>query len=156
MACFVRQDILNEPQIDAMNDAAEPDVSPFPVEKFEYKRLFQNDFPIHVDSRTEEEIIMDNVTYFFNRFIYKFDEDFYYSLDRDRYEFPLQQIFECVHDAPDYDQLKTIVTQNYLVDENDVVVVPVPDDNDSSSDFEGSDNNESSGCHTKNADDIAW
>lgn len=139
-----------------MNDGAEPEVSPFPVEKFEYKRLFQNDFPIHVDSRTEDEIIMDNVNYFFNRFIYKFDEDFYYSLDRDRYEFPLQQIFECVHDAPDYEQLKQIVSQKHVVDENDIVIVPVPDDKDSSSDFEGSDNNESNDWHTTNADDNAW
>lgn len=134
-------------------------VSPFPVEKFEYKLLFKNDFPIHTDHRTEEEMIMDNVVYFFNRFIYKYDEEFYYNPDRDRYEFPLNDIFNHVAVAPDYGELKQIVIKKYQIEENDIVVVAVPvSDDSSSSDFEQSaieynDNN----CETShNAADDIW
>lgn len=159
MACFVRRDLLNEPPLVAENNTAEPDVSPFPVEKFEYKLLFQNEFPLNEDSRTNDEIIMDNVEYFFNRFIYKFDEDFYYNMERDRYEFPLQEIYECVHEAPDYDELKSVVMKRYRIEENDSVIVPIPVDHSSSSDFEESElelNDIRNDCIETKAEDDAW
>lgn len=159
MACFVRRDLLNEPQFVAETDTTEPEVSPFPVEKFEYRLLFQNEFPISQDIRTNEEIIMDNVEYFFNRFIYKFDDEYYYNMDRDRYEFPLQQIYECVHEAPDYDELKRVVISKYCIEANDIVIVPVPNDEYSSSDCEGSDvehNDIRNECKEANAGDDTW
>lgn len=135
MACFVRRDLLSDQLPNIETDEMEAEVSPFPVEKFEYKLLFKNDFPVDEDKRSVEEIILHDVEYFFARFTYKFDEDFYYSMERDRYEFPMQQIFECVFTAPDYDELKSIVATKYCVEENDIVVVPVPVE-DSSSEFE--------------------
>lgn len=138
MACFVRRDLLNEPRVDAEIDATEPEVSPFPIEKFQYKLLFENDFPVNEDVRSTEEVIMDSVEYFFNRFLYKFDEDFYYNVDRDRYEFPLRHVFDCVHEAPEYEELKSIVITKYCIEEGDIVIVPVPVDDDSGRDLEDS------------------
>lgn len=140
MACFVRRDLLNEQLGDSESGTVEADESPFPVDKFEYKLMFTNEFPIMIDddSRTEEEIIMDNVESFFNRFIYRFDEEFYFNVDRDRYEFPLQQIYECVYNAPDIDQLRKVLMGKYHIGEDDIVIVPIPEDMDSSSESDAS------------------
>lgn len=141
MACFVRRDLLDEPSVDTVTATNSTDTNecPFPIEKFNYKLLFENEFPIDEDKRTVEEVIMDNVVHFFNRFTYKFDEEFFYNYERDRYEFPMQQIYECVHEAPDYEQLKNIVMKKYRIEENDIVIVPVPVDDASNSEFDGSD-----------------
>lgn len=159
MACFVRRDLLNEPQFDAEDNSAEPEVSPFPVEKFQYKLLFQNEFPINEDCRTTEEIIMNTAEYFFNRFIYKFDEEFFYNMERDRYEFPMQEIYECVHDAPEYDELKNVLATKYCIEENDIVIVPAPVDEYSSSEAEGlgdEGNDTGNYCDENTAGDDIW
>lgn len=120
VAIFVRNDILQS-SIDETTEIssslleADSEVI-FPVEKFDYKLLFRKEFPYDNDKRTTEEKILDDVHYYINRNL-----DTYLNEDTNISEIPITEIFRCVRDATDIDELRTIIRTKFVINENDCI-----------------------------------
>lgn len=134
MATFVRKDMLQFLNKDVTNNEATPSISLieidpdviFPIEKYNYKLLFSKIFPYDQDARTNEEKIMDDAKYFINRHLY--DDDGYFNDEKNICEFPVIEIFQCVHEAADLNEFRTILCKEFVINENDCVVHKVYED----------------------------
>lgn len=134
IACFVHRDLLTEDSDgDQHLNAKEEDKIklielnlPYPIEKFEYKLLFKYDFPINVDDRSQEKIILDSVEYFINR--YRYAEDIYFNFERDLYEIPVNDIYQCVPETSEIDELRRILLKEFTINQNDCVEVQRPEE----------------------------
>lgn len=127
IALFIRSDLLHErSEMNAAENNCQ--ISPFPVEKFPYKLIFQYEFPVHVETRTPDEIALEKINMFFNTYLFRYDEEYYYNYEKDLYEFPLATIrYVAFHDAIETDEIKRILTGKYTI-KNDVVEVPIVDE----------------------------
>ncbi|XP_031639577.1 small RNA 2'-O-methyltransferase [Contarinia nasturtii] len=130
-AIFVRKDMLELLNEDTPDGIAPPLVVTdsevvFPIEKFDYKLLFSKKFPYDEDDRSYEEKIIDDVHYFINRNL-----DTYLNEERNICEFPITEIFHCVRDVANIDELRTIIRAEFVVNENDCVEKALPENDDS-------------------------
>lgn len=127
MVTFARIDmikLLENESIDILTfDRSNSDVE-FPIDKFNYQLLFRKEFPFHNDCRTTGEKIMDDVKYFINR--HSYEDDGYYDYEKDLCIFPIEAIFQCVHDAADLDQMRTIILKEFVINAQDCVEYKLP------------------------------
>lgn len=149
MATFVRKDILQLlNNYDASDEGTVADGSDtevvFPIEKFEYRLLFSNEFPYDQDVRTVEEKILDDVKYFINRHLY--DDDPYFDYEKNICEFPIEHIFRFVHDSSDLNEMRTIIRKEFVINEKDCVEHKLPEE----SDFEFDDHDDDKDDHEVN------
>lgn len=137
IACFVRLDIIDSCTLsfDGKNDETSFDLN----EKFNYRSICCHDYPVYEELRSKEEIILHEAQYFFERYIYLYDEEFYYNFDRNLYEFPLQKIYEWIKMADDINELKEILLKNYKISENDLIEVPCPENDESNEEIPSND-----------------
>lgn len=122
IACFVRNDVLDK---DASIISTDDEM---PVGNFEYKQLFEYVYPVDVDKRSRSEIIMDDAKYFINRHS---DEDGrYFIYAQNAFEFPVRDIFEFVAESYDENELRTILRKEFVINENDCVIVDAQHESD--------------------------
>lgn len=132
IVCFVRRDLIEENapiSFDGRND----DDSYHLIEKFKYESVCCHDYPVFEELRTREEIIHDEAKSFFNRYIYLYDEEFYYNYDRDLYEFPLAAVHGSMNTDHSLEELRDVLKQHYTVSDADVIELPGPNEDDRSS-----------------------
>lgn len=115
-ACFVRKDLLG------LETITVPDTDVlYPLDKYEYKQLFEYIFPMDVDNRSRTDRIMDDSKYFIHR--NSNEDEQYYNSETDQYLFPLEDIYQFVQDAANEMELREILLEQFRIDENNCVVV---------------------------------
>lgn len=116
LACFVRKDLLG------LDTVTVPDTDVlYPLEKYEYKQLFEYTYPMNVDNRSRTDRMMDDSKYFIHR--NSNEDEKYYNSETDRFAFPLGDIFQFVQDAASEMELRDILCKEFQIDENNCVVV---------------------------------
>lgn len=82
------------------------------------------EFPFDNDARTVEEKIMDDIKYFIHR--HSYEDNPYFDYEKDMCEFPVEDIFPFIHEANDVDELRAVISKEFVINENDCLVYKLP------------------------------
>lgn len=135
MACFVRKDLVsllsstdsNENLVSNQETIDEDDEVIFPINKFQYRHLFKYVFPKKPeDTRSQEEIVLDEVKYFINRHAYN-DNNIYFNYEKNSLEIPLKDFVPYVHNIVDENELRGILQKTFAINEMDCVIHEIED-----------------------------
>ena len=131
LAVFVLSNILDENCESPEGTNYQEDIPPnHLMPNFEYKRLSKYDFPVFVETRTKDEIIVDEANYVFNRYLYNYE--LYYNYDTDLYEFPLKEIVSMMNEGYIVSEVKSILLKKgFKINDENVVQIKPPDCEDS-------------------------
>lgn len=162
LACFVRSDFWVES--DGKNPAAlpasttgdttakvpaEPSSRPIYETICNYQFIHKYEYPFDVELRSDEQIILDEAKYIFNRHLYLYE--LYFDNDENVYKFPLSDIFLMNNAAPNMDELRKVLRiEGYKFDENDAVVISPPEQETSEREYDDygfSDNGDNNAEH---------
>lgn len=163
MACFVQKQLVsllrstnsNENLLLDPEAIDEDDEVIFPIEKFQYQHLFKYEYPKKpLETRSHEEIVLDDAKYFINR--HSSDDDIYFNYEKNYLEIPISDFVPYVHNVVDEDELRTILQKTFEINEMDCVVYEIEDSRSSDLDDDCSDDNgnteNSSNEEERNAD----
>lgn len=139
LACFIRSDFWDESEAgnpapmpvsttdDATTAAGPPSSTPPMYETiYNYQLIHKYEYAFDVELRSNERIILDEAQYFFNRHLYQYD--MYFDDGGNVYKFPLDDVFLMNNAALNIDELRSLLRiDGYKIDEQDVVVIPPPE-----------------------------
>lgn len=136
IACFIRKDIANESVVVATevqeasdNDLPSNQTEPLYETIYNYQMIKEYQFPFNIELRTPNEIILDEVKYYFDRYLYLYDD--YFDYETNLYEFPLNDVYVAIKEAPDINELRDIIRENFSITADDIIRMSPPEDDQS-------------------------
>lgn len=128
------KDEIPETVSDEQKTTSIDSIALYPISKYEYKFLFKFEYPFHVENRTQDEIIVDEANYFINRNLYEHIS--YYNYERDMFEFPVEDVYRAINEAPDIDELRSLLRKHFHINNKDEIEIKRSEESESDDEYD--------------------